>query len=275
MTEEPHKFYKYHGCGNDFIIIDRTREASESEISDWLNEQKIREICTWHTGVGADGLIVLMPSQRFAFRMDYYNADGRLGSLCGNGSRCAVRCAHDLGIKPDADGLFRFEAHDGIHTAQCEGNSIAVSLLDFPVPEKSLHGWFVNNGSPHFLIHVHDTREVDVEGEGRIWRSHAQFAPGGTNVNFIEVVEHSCLKIRTFERGVERETMACGTGVTASAAWYASIYPEKKESARDYSICVETLGGELQVFFSMTNNSISSVQLIGPAVFVFEGFFIP
>jgi len=270
-TEVRRKFYKYHGCGNDFIIIDQTRTSSESETRTWLSEQTIRNLCRWHTGIGADGLMVLWASDRHSFRMDYFNADGRAGSLCGNGSRCAVRCAHDLGILPDQDGLFRFEAYDGVHTARLEGSQISITLNDFPIPEKALHGCFVDNGSPHFLLHTNNISGLDVEHEGIQWRSHAHFAPGGTNVNFVEVVQHNHLRIRTFERGVERETMACGTGVVAAAAWYASIHTAPKQSNENHQIEVETLGGNLQVQFTTSGEHIKSVRLTGPAVLVFEG----
>jgi len=291
-SERQQKFYKYHGCGNDFIIIDNQskssdiqykasdiqhkasdiqHKASDSNGLDWLSEQKIKDLCTWHTGIGADGLIVLMPSTHHSFRMDYYNADGRMGSLCGNGSRCAVQCAFDLGMRPDETGLFRFEAHDGIHTASIEGGRISVSLLNFSAPEPTLHGWFVNNGSPHFLIHSSHIEGIDVASDGALWRHHPHFNPGGTNVNFVEVTQQDQLNIRTFERGVERETRACGTGVTAAAAWYASVYNKQNSYAAPQRIMVETLGGELQVELTVDGSTIKEVQLIGPASFVFEG----
>ncbi len=284
-SERQQKFYKYHGCGNDFIIIDNQSmvsdnqykvsvnqyKASNSNDLDWLSEQKIKDLCTWHTGIGADGLIVLLPSAHHSFRMDYYNADGRIGSLCGNGSRCAVRYAYDLGMRPDETGLFRFEAHDGIHTASIEGDRISVSLLNFSAPEPTLHGWFVNNGSPHFLIPSSHLEGLNLASDGALWRHHPQFNPGGTNVNFIEIKKKNHLIIRTFERGVERETRACGTGVTAAAAWYASVYNKQNSYAAPQRIMIETLGGELQVELTVDNSTIKDVQLIGPATFVFEG----
>lgn len=271
MSEKRQIFYKYHGCGNDFIIIDHIHAATNSDALNWLSEQKIRELCALHTGVGADGLLLLLPSQKHMFQMEYYNADGRLGSLCGNGSRCAVQYAHDRGMSPDGHGIFRFEASDGVHTASMQGNRVSVSLLNFTIPEPKLHGWFVHNGSPHFLIQVNDTHEVDVELEGRRWRHHADFGVDGTNVNFIEVMEQDRLKIRTFERGVERETLACGTGVTAAAAWYAACFNQQNGAAARHRINIEALGGELIVEFAIENHIINTVQLIGPATFVFEG----
>jgi diaminopimelate epimerase len=272
MSKQGLKFYKYHGCGNDFIIIDQVQNPSDFDSFHGLSEQKIRELCTWHTGIGADGLIFLMPSHQHSFRMDYYNADGRLGSLCGNGSRCAVRCAYDLGMRPDNNGIFRFEAHDGDHFATIEDDLVTVSLHDFPAPITTLHGWFVNNGSPHFLIPSHELNEINVDSEGKLWRHHSQFNPGGTNVNFIQILAKSHLKIRTFERGVERETMACGTGVTAAAAWYASFEAQESSTTTQHAINIEALGGHLQVNFTLADQVIKDVQLTGPATSVFEGY---
>jgi diaminopimelate epimerase len=274
MSAARQKFYKYHGCGNDFVVVDLMGWPHASPLPAWMNTQGIQALCAWHTGIGADGLIALRPSERHSFRMDYYNADGNPGSLCGNGSRCAVRCADDLGyLSGPTDGVIHFEAHDGIHSAQREGEQVEVSLHDFAWPETCLQGWYVNNGSPHLLMRVEDTQQVGVAEEGRLLRHHPQFAPGGTNVNFVQVLGDNRLRIRTFERGVERETLACGTGVTAAAAWYAvHAHPHSPAQGR-HTIGVQTLGGELQVRFVIEGQYLREVRLKGPASFVFEGVF--
>ncbi len=221
-------FHKYHGTGNDFILVDDRGglfPAGPGEA-----QPLIARLCARRTGIGADGLILIrkggVSAPDTAFRMIYYNADGLEGSFCGNGSRCALAFAHELGITGGDDILF--EASDGLHRASILSHSTAgdyrvrVQLRDSPVPEQLEEDTYLaDTGSPHLVLFHDDVKSVDVPVLGRRIRQAERWKPGGVNVNFVEVLDASLLYIRTYERGVEAETLSCGTGAAAAAlaAW--------------------------------------------------------
>ena len=259
-------FYKYNGAGNDFLVADN-RDGSIH-----LTEKYISEICDRHYGVGADGVMLLgCGGEAFDFTMDYFNSDGSGGMMCGNGGRCIVAFASFLGLKPASqDGRWSLVAADGEHRAELlslEGNTLTVRLqmIDISVArhydslknDASASGWFVDTGTRHF-VHFVDTpltpEYVDVQG--RKLRYAEEFAPLGANVNF--VVKGNPLKVRTFEKGVEAETCACGTGITASAAaaWLSSVQSSSVDSSTSsvhYSVMA--LNDELAVDLTPTGSA--------------------
>ena len=253
--------YKYQGAGNDFVILDN-RDSKYN-----LSNAQVRLLCDRRFGIGADGLMLLGSSSRHDFSMKYYNSDGAESTMCGNGGRCLVAFAAHRGIEK-----FDFEAIDGFHTAQIKEYgehrcTVRLKMIDVTTyrhcSEKS---WYLNTGSPHYVEFVEGVKSYPVDEKGRYWRHHSYFE-GGTNVNFAEFISDSHLFVRTFERGVEAETYACGTGVTASAI-AASLYTGGSREKFD----ITTLGGELSVDFKhdMKSGSFTDVYLTGPATFVFK-----
>jgi diaminopimelate epimerase len=252
------RFAKYHGTGNDFILVDNRNGAVT------LSEEHVASLCHRHFGIGADGLILLETAPDTDFRMVYYNSDGRPSTMCGNGGRCTVAFAKSLGLVNGDTTTFL--AVDGPHTATIdEAGHVWLGMKDVDGIEY-LDGYAVlDTGSPHFVQWVEAVADRDVCNEGRSIRHWEEFEPDGINVNFVEVGEDG-LTVRTYERGVEDETMSCGTGVTAAAI--ASTGEE--EGA--FAIPVRTPGGELRVtFVKDTPTSAREVVLTGPAVFVFSG----
>ncbi len=265
-------FTKYHGAGNDFILVlaDRATGALPFDPAD---ETRIAQLCDRHFGIGADGLIALRPTPGAHFEMLYYNADGRLGSLCGNGSRCAVRAALDAGWATETDSEIRFLAADGPHTATLlPDGQIRLAMLDAPapvaLPDDTAHRTYhLDTGSPHVVVlRAWGLNDIDIPTEGRDWRYDPRFAPGGVNVNFAERLDGPHLRIRTFERGVEAETLACGTGVTATALVAAQHYGIASP------IHLHAVGGDLLVEFSRRpDGSFTDIALTGPVERVFAG----
>ncbi|MBD0368998.1 MAG: diaminopimelate epimerase, partial [Flavisolibacter sp.] len=203
-------FYKYQGTGNDFIIIDN-RDGQHH-----LTHHQINKLCDRRFGVGADGLMLLNKHEKYHFEMQYYNADGREGSMCGNGGRCLVRFANDKKIIKDR---YRFLATDGEHEAIIEPNGmVALKMKDVETIEEERNHFILNTGSPHYVIITDNVRHIDVHRKGSEIRYSAPFMEEGINVNFVEQgEENDRIFVRTYERGVEAETLSCGTGVTASA----------------------------------------------------------
>lgn len=254
------QFYKYQGAGNDFIMIDDREEQFDHN-----NVQLIAKMCDRHFGIGGDGLILLRDDTEHDFKMIYFNADGREGTMCGNGGRCIVRFAHDLGACPD---LTTFNAIDGVHTATVTSEVVKLQMGDVIGYESSSDHYFLDTGSPHYISFVTDLSQMDVFQEGKKIRYNDRFAEKGTNVNFVEIKDDKNIFVRTYERGVENETYACGTGVTAAAI---SSYLEG-ETSNDVNI--EVLGGMLMVSFKTTdNNTFKDIFLTGPAERVFEGIY--
>jgi len=256
------QFEKFQGNGNDFVIIDN-REGNIS-----LSPEKIRKLCNRHFGIGADGLMFLNSSLTYDFEMEYFNSDGNLSSMCGNGGRCLAAFAFLRGIIKGNKMIFT--AFDGLHEAEIlqeivPGKSCDVSLEMMDVSEVQSNGkyYFLDTGSPHYVEFVDKVAEIDVLSAGRKTRFAEAFAPEGTNVNFVEISDNRIF-VRTYERGVEEETLSCGTGVTASAI---SAFLETGKSNFD----IHTTGGEFRVMFKEENGVFKSVRLIGPAEMVFKG----
>jgi diaminopimelate epimerase len=252
-------FYKYQGTGNDFVLIDDRAQTFPAH-----DQAYIAHLCYRRFGIGADGLILLQNHPDYDFRMVYFNADGAEGSMCGNGGRCIVRFAHDLGL---FEATTRFLAVDGEHTAEVRGEQVHLHMSNVPAwPDEAAAYTYLNTGSPHVVQFVDDVAAYDVVGEGRRIRYSEAFAPGGTNVNFAQRIEGQSLWVRTYERGVEDETYSCGTGVTAAAL---AAY---RQQGLPSPVAIRVVGGTLQVAFTPhPDGSFTDIYLIGPAERVFVG----
>ncbi len=251
-------FHKYQGTGNDFVMIyDRTRTFPVAD------QALVARLCHRHFGIGADGLILLQTDPDGTLRMVYFNADGAEGSMCGNGGRCFVRFAHDLGL---ITNHVRFIAVDGPHEAQVQSDEIRLRMGDVAGMKHHTAFSFLNTGSPHVVQFDDDVENLDVVAVGRPLRYSAPFSPGGTNVNFVQTMPDQSLFVRTYERGVEDETYSCGTGVTAAAL------VAHRQFGLTSPVAIRTLGGNLRVAFdSHPDGSFDNIYLIGPAQRVFEG----
>lgn len=250
-------FYKYQGTGNDFVMID-----NREKIFDKNNLNLVKRICDRKFGVGADGLILIENHDDLDFNMVYFNADGSQ-SFCGNGSRCAVAFAKYLDI---IEKQTFFWSTDGEHEAWIDNNGkVSLKMHDVENIEKGDNYFFINTGSPHYIVYKDNIDNIDVVEEGRKVRYNKRFKEEGTNVNFLNN-EGEQLYIRTYERGVEDETLSCGTGVTASAISKAVL-----EDLPAGKIKVNTLGGLLEVGFRRNINMFNDIWLIGPATYVFKG----
>lgn len=251
-------FFKYQGTGNDFVLIDDRNETFPAS-----DQALIERLCHRRFGIGADGLILLRTDPEYDFRMIYFNADGAEGSMCGNGGRCIVRFAHDLGVFGSET---RFLAVDGEHTAEVRGDDIFLKMSDVTGFDNRDGVTFLNTGSPHVVQFVDDLESLDVVSEGRSIRYDSRFQPGGTNVNFVQPIDGNTLFVRTYERGVEDETYSCGTGVTAVA-----LVAQRQLHMPD-PVFIKTLGGNLRVSFNSTaDEQFDNIYLIGPAKRVFVG----
>lgn len=251
-------FSKYHGTGNDFIMID-ARELS----ADW-SEMRVSTLCDRRFGIGGDGLILLTHAVGYDFRMIYFNADGKEGSMCGNGGRCVAAFARQLGFIGER---FEFIGADGPHQAiMLEGARVKLKMKDV-TSQQDVGGFhFLDTGSPHVVMMVESLDRFNVYETGKSIRQNASFSPAGTNVNFVQP-ENDGLFVRTFERGVEAETFSCGTGVTASAlmAFKAGWI------SHDSTCQVRTPGGLLTVHFRSTDRGFEDVWLEGPTCHVYDG----
>lgn len=255
-------FYKFDGAGNDFVIINTREQAFP------LTGEQIARICHRRFGVGADGLMLLESpdDSTHRFKMRYFNADGSHADMCGNGGRCIAALAHILGLS-DKNRDLDFIASDGPHHAHILmwDETVAVGIVqlgmrDVPANEVSrmMDGWKLNTGVPHYVQRVEDLAHFDVVEEGRRLRHHPDFGPEGTNVDFIEDLPDGRLWVRTYERGVEDETWACGTGVTAAAIVSGNGN-------------ILTRGGDFKVSFTPTGSTYSNLLLTGPAALNFTG----
>ena len=255
------EFYKYHGTGNDFILIDnRTNIFVPSE-------EAIAHLCHRRFGIGADGLILLDPSEKFDFGMRYYNADGKEGTMCGNGGRCIAAFAQQLGLITDK---CVFSSIDGEHHAiilKETKDNVQVSLQMKDVQRHKLidGNIFMDTGSPHYIIFFDGISQLDVFQKGKELRFNNKFSPKGTNVNFVEILNDGIF-VRTYERGVENETLSCGTGVTASALAYGI-----EKGLDQGNININTRGGNLTVRFSRKRDYFTNIWLEGPAQMVYSG----
>ncbi len=248
-------FTKYQGTGNDFIIIDDRNESFP------VNDSLIQKLCDRRFGIGADGLILIQNHPDLDYRMVYFNSDGSQ-SLCGNGSRCGFAFAKSLGI---VGVKATFETTDGIHQIKIQDGKIHFQLFDVKEREKiNDNEWFVDTGSPHHIVISKDVLEEDIVNQGRKIRNSSTYSRhNGTNVNFAQLLQDR-VKIRTYERGVEDETLSCGTGATAVGIMAGELGLESP-------VRIQTMGGELSVSFKREGDSFTDVWLSGPAEKVFEG----
>lgn len=252
-------FSKYQGTGNDFIMLD-----NRSGRYDNLSLNTIRTLCNRRFGIGADGLIKINAHPTLEFEVDYYNADGSK-SFCGNGARCAVQFCQFLGMDVAHP---RFMAIDGEHEARIEKDLICLGMADVMQVENFTDDYTLDTGSPHYVRFVDQLATADMVQIGRDVRYSEAFAEKGINVNLVEEIADKHIRIRTYERGVEDETLSCGTGATACAMVYAMRHGLTGEQ----HIIVEVEGGTLEVAFNRSeNNQFTHVWLIGPAEKVFEG----
>ncbi|MEJ5055203.1 diaminopimelate epimerase [Sphingobacterium sp. MYb382] len=252
------RFSKYQGAGNDFILIDNRMSTFER-----ANTDLIEKLCDRKFGIGADGLMLLQYTENFDFEMVYYNADGRPSTMCGNGGRCIVAFAKDLGI---VDKETAFLAVDGPHHAFIQDNQVDLGMIDVDTVSRDEDAYVLNTGSPHYVKTVSKLQNLDVYTEGYTIRNNDTYGKEGINVNFVEK-ENDGYFVRTFERGVEDETLACGTGATAVAM--AMAIAEGKEG--EIEIPIRVLGGQLYIAFNRQGLHFTNVRLKGPADFVFQG----
>lgn len=253
-------FFKYQGAGNDFVFLDNFSGEFDN-----LSISQIQKLCDRRFGVGADGLIKIDKDDGWDFHMDYFNADGTK-SFCGNGARCAVRFVNERLLKKDQ---YKFNAIDGVHEARLLGDVVSLEMNKVDSVEVVDENTYVlDTGSPHFIHFTESVDEFDIYTFGKKIRYSAQYAESGINVNVVEIHEQNNLSIRTYERGVEDETLACGTGITATAIAYSL----KIKNEGDLKVALKAKGGDLNVNLHATENSqFSDIHLIGPADFVFQG----
>ena len=253
-------FYKYQGTGNDFVMIDNRSKQFPKE-----NTPAIQKICDRNFGVGADGIILIENDLEFDFKMIYFNADGRESSMCGNGGRCIVAFARHLGIIKDTT---IFTAIDGPHEAKIEASQISLKMQDVKSIENKAGGIILDTGSPHYVSMCKDLDNLNVQIEGSKIRNTSLFLEDGINVNFVDPIDSENFAIRTYERGVEGETLSCGTGATAVAiAMHAS------QKTNSNCITLQTQGGDLEVQFRSKDASYVDVWLRGSVRYVYEGTF--
>ena len=253
-------FYKYQGTGNDFIIIDCMTKAIT------FSKEQVRFLCNRRFGIGADGLMMIAPDKETDFLMQYYNADGNISSMCGNGGRCIVNfAAHKKYIGNETN----FAAIDGSHKAVIineNNNLVRLQMNDVKQIQLSGNDIVLDTGSPHYVHFVKSANDVNLIEDARKIRNNDTYLEKGINVNFVEI-QDDCLNIRTYERGVEDETLSCGTGVTASVL-AAAFTRQIAESGRQK---VKTPGGELYVQYEKDKEGFKNVWLEGEATFVYKG----
>ena len=254
-------FYKYQGTGNDFVMIDNRQNTFPKN-----NTKLIADLCDRKFGIGADGLILLENHPTLDFKMVYYNSDGNESSMCGNGGRCLVAFAKQMQV---IENKATFEAIDGLHYATIDAKGIVSLQMKDVVDVKVEENYtFLNTGSPHHILLVDDLEHLDVKNEGAKIRYSDLYGKAGSNINFVRQLEKDIFAVRTYERGVEDETLSCGTGVTAVAL---AMYKIGRTDNKEINLQVE--GGKLKVKFEVEDYKFTHVFLIGPAAFVFEGNF--
>lgn len=262
------EFVKMVASGNDFVVI----ENSKAKILNSKLPSFAKGICDRNLGVGGDGLLVIEPSKKADFKMRIFNPDGSEAEMCGNGARCVALYAKEKRI---VDGDMRIDTLSGIIEARVSGDNVKIKIqdpkdikldFDLPVEGKDYKVSFVNTGVPHAVLFVQELESFDVKRLGRVIRYHENFAPKGTNVNFVEIEKGNSIKVRTYERGVEDETLACGTGVTASA-----IVSAVSKGLKSPVSCLTKSGEKLKVYFDRAGDNFKNVYLEGGARIVFYG----
>lgn len=276
--------YKYSGAGNDFVVLDGRSE----DVGHYREAGVIRSLCSRKDGfqaadgrIGADGLMILSGADGYDFSMEFYNPDGSSGMMCGNGGRCIVAFSSFLGLVPADGKVFRFVAADGEHTGEIvssEGDvaTVRLGMIDCSEYNSVLDGWFLNTGTRHFVKFVDDVESLDIESEGKRYRWDEKFAPLGVNANFVQKLADGSLKVRTFEKGVEAETLACGTGLTACAiaSWLDSHEGPRETAASSCGsvrVALHARIADLKVDFKAPERAdaaFKEVFLTGPAELV-------
>ncbi|WP_299782592.1 diaminopimelate epimerase [uncultured Formosa sp.] len=253
-----HTFYKYQGTGNDFVMIDNRQNTFNKQDTALINR-----LCDRRFGIGADGLILLENHPEVDFKMVYYNADGNESTMCGNGGRCLSQFAKDLKV---IDKKASFEAIDGMHHVVFDGELIQLQMQDVLTVENHGSYVFLNTGSPHHVQFEDNIETFDIKTLGQTIRNGAPYYKEGTNVNFVKKMSSDSFEVRTYERGVEDETLSCGTGVTAVAIAMNYLGETPGNTVR-----LKVKGGDLKVSFTKTEQGYNNVWLIGPAKQVFKG----
>lgn len=255
------KFWKYQGTGNDFIFFDGRSDVSG--IKD--NRSLIARLCDRRFGIGADGLIILEKEEGMDFRMVYYNSDGGESTMCGNGGRCSIAFAKFIGLCGDKP---EFQAIDGGHQGKIlQSGWVELGMINVSeIVKEDAQTFVLNTGSPHYVRILNEGEELDIVSFGKEIRYNSTYAEGGINVNTIFILEDG-IKVETYERGVEDQTLSCGTGVTACAIAYFEFMSEEIKP----EIKIYTAGGELKVTFDKVEGKYQNIVLSGPANFVFEG----
>lgn len=276
--------YKYSGAGNDFVVLDGRSE----DVGHYREAGVIRSLCSREDGfqaadgrIGADGLMILSSADGYDFSMEFYNPDGSSGMMCGNGGRCIVAFSSFLRLVPADGKVFRFVAADGEHTGEIvssEGDvaTVRLGMIDCSEYHSVLDGWFLNTGTRHFVKFVDDVESLDIESEGKRYRWDEKFAPLGVNANFVQRLADGSLKVRTFEKGVEAETLACGTGLTACAiAFWLDSHEDSRETAASswgsVRVALHARIADLKVDFKAPERAdaaFKEVFLTGPAELV-------
>ena len=253
------EFYKYQGTGNDFVIVDNRKNEY-----DFLTPKQVKHICNRNFGVGADGLMLLGKKEGYDFEMIYYNSDGNKSTMCGNGGRCLVKFAYHRGIVKSS---YHFVAVDGDHNAEIDGDgTVSLEMQRVDSVEYNNTYALINTGSPHFVKFATEVHNIDVVATGHEIRYSKEFVQQGINVNFVESTGEDSIFVRTYERGVENETLSCGTGVTAAA-----LLSAHNENGFN-TVRVNTLGGNLSVEFNKIDDQhFDDIWLCGPAELVFTG----
>jgi diaminopimelate epimerase len=251
-------FFKYQGTGNDFIIIDNRKSVFPR-----YDNRLIQKLCHRNFGIGADGLMLLESSGDYDFKMVYFNADGHEGTMCGNGGRCIVAFARSLNI---FEKETVFEATDGIHHARMNEQNVSLEMKNVTNIQEFKDHVFLDTGSPHHVEFTDDLSKIDIYSKGKEIRYGKPYFEEGTNVNFVQQISEDSFKVRTYERGVENETLSCGTGVTAVA-----LATDFLDLSKHRKINLQTLGGDLSVEFNKNEEGYQNIYLSGPATFVFKG----
>jgi diaminopimelate epimerase len=261
------KFWKMHGASNDFVLFDDREQRFP------VNDQPgIARIAARRTGIGCEGVILIQPSDKADFRMRFFNPDGSEVEMCGNGARCVSRLAHEIGAAP---AVMSIDTVAGILQAEAMGDQVRLRMTDpkdwrlgeiLDIKGQSYTCHFVNSGVPHAVIEVEDLEKTDVQQLGAVIRYHEQFSPAGTNANFMQLKNKDALQVRTYERGVEAETLACGTGMVA-----CGLIAGKLGRAGSPVRIFPASGDQLEVEFELTEEGAREVKLLGPAVHVFQG----
>lgn len=252
-------FKKYQGTGNDFVMIDNRNLFFNSK-----DEVLVERLCNRRFGIGADGLILLQNKENYDFEMLYFNSDGKESSMCGNGGRCIIQFAKELGV---IKNQCQFLAIDGVHFGSIDLQGIVtLKMQDVTQVEIAENSFILNTGSPHFVQFIEDIESLDLVAEAQKIRYGKRFEKEGINVNFVTSKNSNTITIRTYERGVEDETLSCGTGVVA-----ASISHYLNNPSNIQETIIEAKGGTLKVHFDYDGKTFSNIQLIGAAEKVFEG----